>query len=259
MYDFSFNPFAFVAAFLAFVLALSIHGAVQAAMCALLGDAMPASKGRLSLLPTRHMTAIGTIVALVTSFSVLAGLGWGRPVEFDARRLRVGPNVGTILIALTGIVVDLILGLLAAAALRLIPGYDQLTTAIFTCNIQGHSTGGALQGCLMDIQPGYVLRIEQFVIAFAITSILLGLLNLIPLYPLDGYHILFGLLPNSSAIRYRNWIPYMEFTLLVIFFVVPYLLRFFMIAFDPAGLLADLARDIVGLVAGPGYRLYALL
>jgi Zn-dependent protease len=254
------NPFAVIETFLAFVLALSIHGASQALAASLLGDRMPASKGRLSLLPTRHMTAIGTIVAIVTSYSVLGGLGWGRPIDIDARRLRVGPNTGTILVALAGPFVNLTLGLLVAAGLYLIPGYTRLGAVATSCGVPYPlNVGGGLQSCLQAAQPWYVLRIEQALIAFAVTSVLLALLNLIPLYPLDGYHIVFALLPTPSAIRYRNWIPYMEFTLLVIFFVIPFLLRYFQIPFDPSAILANLARGIVEAVAGPTAAFYIFL
>jgi Zn-dependent protease len=266
----SFNPFAAIEAFIAFMLALSIHGAAQALAASLLGDSMPASKGRLSLLPARHMSAIGTIVAIVSSITSAAGIGWGKPVDVDARRLRVGPNAGTILVALAGPAVNLALGLAVAAALNLIPGFDQISSAITKCDsgLNPAVSGGDLQACLSGARPDLllsgvqswpVLRIEQFLIAFAVTNIALALLNLIPLYPLDGYQVVFALLPTGPAIRYRNFIPYMELVLLVIFFVVPVLLRFLLIAFDPLELLAAIARAIVAAVAGPGVEFYLLL
>jgi Zn-dependent protease len=263
----SFNPFAAIEAFIAFMLALSIHGAAQALAARLLGDSMPASKGRLSLLPARHMSAIGTIVAIVSSITSAAGIGWGKPVDVDARRLRVGPNVGTILVALAGPAVNLALGLAVAAALHLIPGFDQLGGDLQICRF-GAGSGGELQACLSGarpelllhgVQPWPVLRIEQFLIAFAVTNIALALLNVIPLYPLDGYQVVFALLPTGPAIRYRNFISYMELVLLVFFFVVPVLLRFLLIPFDPLQTLADIARSIVAAVTGPSMVFYLLL
>ncbi len=261
-----YSPFAAIEAFIAFVLALSIHEAAHVLAASLLGDSIPASKGRLSLLPARHMSAIGTIVAIVSSITSAAGIGWGKPVDVDARRLRVGPNAGTILVALAGPAVSLTLGLAVAGALRLIPGFDRLGDALGLCSSAG--SGGELQACLSGARPELllhgvqswpVLRIEQFLIAFAVTNIALALLNVIPLYPLDGYQVVFALLPTGPAIRYRNFIPYMELLLLVIFFVVPVLLRFLLIPFDPLGLLADLARTIVEAVAGAGSVFYLLL
>jgi Zn-dependent protease len=255
-----FSPFAVIEAFLAFVIALSVHEASHALVARLLGDPLPASKGRLSLLPTRHMSAIGTIVAIVSSVRTAVGLGWGKPVDVDARRLRVGANTGTILVALAGPLVNLALGLGVAAALHLIPGYDELGPRLSLCE---SLSGGVLQNCLSGALPGSqtwpVLRVEQFLIVFAVTNVGLAIINIIPLYPLDGYSIVFALLPTYPAIRYRNFIPYMELILLVIFFVVPVVLGFLGIKFDPLGLLADLARVIVSTVAGPTMSFYLSL
>lgn len=260
-----YSPFAVIEAFIAFVIALSVHEASHAFAARLLGDPIPASKGRLSLLPTRHMSAIGTIVAIVSSVRSAAGLGWGKPVDVDARRLRVGANVGTILVALAGPVVNVVLGLAVAAALHLIPGYDELTLYEGAC---GQLSGGILQNCLSAAHPEYllgagqswpVLRVEQFLIVFAVTNIGLALLNIIPLYPLDGYSVVFALLPTYPAIRYRNFIPYMELILLVIFFVVPLVLGMLLIRFDPLDLIALAARAIAELVAGPGIQFYTYL
>src|SRR5579884_62692 len=259
------NPFVVIEAFIAFMIALSLHDTAHTLTASFLGDSIPASKGRLSLLPTRHMSAIGTIVAIVSSYRVLAGLGWGKAVEVDARRLRVGPNAGTILVAFAGPLANVVLGLGVAFGLYLIPGYSQLQSALNVC---GLSPGGAvLQDCLSGhsallirgVQPWPLLRIEQFLIVFAVTNIGLALINIIPLYPLDGYHVVFALLPTYPAIRYRNFIPYMELLLLVIFFLVPVVLGFLGIPFDPLGLLADLARAIVQTVAGPAISFYMFL
>jgi Zn-dependent protease len=43
-----------------------------------------------------------------------------------------------------------------------------------------------------------------------VTSVGLALLNLIPLYPLDGYYILFAILPSGPAITYRNAVQYLD-------------------------------------------------
>jgi Zn-dependent protease len=267
----TYSPFAAIEAFVAFVIAVSIHEAAHALATRMLGDSIPASKGRLSLLPTRHMAAIGTIVAVVSAITAAAGIGWGKPVDVDARRLRVGANTGTILVALAGPLVNLALGLGIALALPLIPGFDLLGGALNTCRLTGAGSGGELQACLSGTRAGLpglalsavqswpVLRIEQFLIAFAVTNVALALLNVIPLYPLDGYQVVFALLPTGPAIRYRNFIPYMELLLLVIFFVLPVLLGFLQVFFDPLILLADLARSIVTALAGPGVAMYLFL
>jgi Zn-dependent protease len=238
------NIILFVETFIAFVIAVTLHESAHAAAAAALGDASPAAAGRLSLAPRSQMAAIGTIVAIVYSFGILpAGMGWGRPMDVDARRLRVGPNFGLILVALAGPLVNLVLGIGIVLALPLIPGYHQLAPAILG-NCRDALPGEALQSCLSVAQPAYVLRIEQFAYTFAVSNVALALINIIPLHPLDGYKVLFALLPNRQAITYRDWEPYMELTLLVIFFVVPYILAFLNIDFNPGQIIITFARNI---------------
>src|SRR6185437_287192 len=108
------NTILIAMTFVAFLLTMGIRYGTQALVTTLLGDGSPARERRLSLNPARHLSALGTSVAFALSFPigpiVPAGLGWGRPIRTDATRLSIGPNPGTILIALTGIVTNFVLG-----------------------------------------------------------------------------------------------------------------------------------------------------
>lgn len=250
------NVILIVETFIAFVIAITIHEAAHAGMATLLGDPTPAAEGRLTVSPRPQMAAVGTIVAIVSCIGGLpGGLGWGKPVDFDARKLRVGPNLGSILVALAGPLMNAILGVAVAFGLLLIPGFHLLGLATLRCgasSIGAGLFGGPLQGCLSQAQPWYLIRIEQFLLAFAVTNILLALLNIIPLHPLDGYRVLYALLPTRQALSFRNFEPYMELTLLVIFFVIPWILSFVhLFTFDPSGLLIAAANHIVGNIVGP--------
>jgi Zn-dependent protease len=250
------SPFVMIETFVAFVLAIILHNCAQALMASALGDRTPVSKGRFSFLPGGQLSGIGTIVAIVTSISVGCGLGWGKPVETDAPRLRPGPNAGIVIVALTGILTNLFLGLGIAFALTFVPGVSNLGTAFARCSEQ---VGSPLLNCMHGVQPTFLLYIEQFLIAFAVTNVGLALLNLIPLYPLDGYYILFALLPSGPAITYRNAVQYMELILLLILFLIPYLLRILRIDFDPAGLIAFYARELVYTVGTHAFQFYLQL
>ena len=243
------NVIVIVETFVTFVIAVTMHEAAHASMAALLGDSTPVSEGRLSFAPPRQMAAVGTIVAIVYSFGLFAGLGWGRPVSIDARRLRVGPNFGTFLVAIAGPVANLILGLGAAYGLRLMPGYRAVGLLALNCAPGTDLVGFPLQDCLSHAQPAYLLRIEQFLFVFALTNIILALVNIIPLHPLDGYKVLYALLPAEPAISLRRYEPYMEVFLLVLFFVVPYILLFLAIPFSPAAYFRDGALHILDNVA----------
>ena len=249
----SFNVIVVVETFAAFLLAVPLHNAIQAGFAALLGDGSAIAAGRASLSP-RHQTApIGNIVALAFSVTALGGLGWGRSVDVDARRMRVGPNLGLVLIGLVGIVGYLVIGIALLFVVRLFPGADRLEDAMYSCFL-AHGNfvfgGEALQSCLVNVQPAYVLRIEQFIYIFALTCLVLALLNIIPLAPLDGYKILYAFLPTPQALRFRSWEPYMELILLVAFFLVPYLLAFANIAFSPASIFINWGASIGERVVG---------
>ncbi|HEX8998117.1 MAG TPA: site-2 protease family protein [Ktedonobacterales bacterium] len=256
------NTLVVAETFLAFIIAVTLHEAAHVAMAGLLGDGASWSAGRLSLNPRRHLAAIGTIVAMTLSFGIPlgwqpVGLGWGKPVEVDTRRMRVGPDVGVFLVALAGPVFSLAMGFLFAVILRFMPGYQ--TLALFSDRCAG--AGSILQTCLSHAQPVWQLRLEQFIFLLAVTNVLLALVNLIPLHPLDGYGMLFALLPNGPAVRYRDFKPYMEATLLAIFFLIPYLLGIIGLGqLNPGFLLSNLAQMVTGSIAGPTYLqfIYAL-
>lgn len=257
------NTLVIVETFLAFVIAVTLHEAAHAAMAGLLGDGSSWATGRLSVNPRRQMAAIGSIVAITLSFGIPlgglpVGLGWGKPVEVDTRRMRVGPDFGVFLVALAGPVFSLLMGFLFAVILRLMPGYQTLAQFAVRCD---GATGSLLQACLGHAQPVWQLRIEQFLFVLAATNIVLAVVNLIPLHPLDGYNMLFALLPNAPAVRFRDLQPYMEGILLVIFFLIPYILELVGLGIlNPGYWIAILAQIITGGIAGPVYPtfIYAL-
>ncbi|MGH2509457.1 MAG: site-2 protease family protein, partial [Ktedonobacteraceae bacterium] len=167
----------------------------------LLGDPTPRSQGRQSLRLRAHLDPMGTLLCVVLAFLPVGsgplGLGWGKPVETDAWKLRGGPNFGTLLVALSGIVVSLAIGLLVAFAMRLLP------SALFTSWIG--------------------LRVVQFIEVFAVANVVLGLFNLLPLHPLDGYKILFTLLPSRHALKFGRSAQYGPLIIIVLLFVLPFL------------------------------------
>jgi Zn-dependent protease len=252
------NVIVVVETFVAFMIAITLHEAAHAGMAALLGDGTAVSRGRFSLVPSRQMTATGTVVAVFVSFTALVGVGWGRSMEVDAQRMRVGPNSGTILTALAGPALNLLLGMGIAFGLSSVPGAPALAARLPQCASSSH--GLLLQGCLSAAQPAYALRLEQFGMIFAVTSIAIGLVNLLPLYPLDGYHIIFALLPVGAAIRYRNWMPYMEVILLALFVALPiFLAGFGGGSFNPGRWFAEWGDAIAQNITGPAFGFYLAL
>jgi Zn-dependent protease len=127
------------------------------------------------------------------------GLGWGKPVKSDPWKLRGGPNAGTLFVAIGGLLTSLIVGLIFAAALRfVIP-------------------------LIIPLNNAYAFRLPQLITVFASVNISLAIFNIIPLYPLDGYQILYTLLPSRQAVQFARSAPYGPFIILALLFLLPFL------------------------------------
>ena len=249
------NVILVIETFLAFVIAITIHECAHAAMARVLGDDTPANDGRLSFNPARQLAPVGTLVAVVLSFGGYAGLGWGKPVRLNAQRLRGGPDLGTILVAVAGPLANLLVGVAVVLGLRQVPTFGRLAGSMSAadgrCPISGY-TGRNLESCLSYLQSAPELRLEQFAVVFAVTCVLIAIVNILPFYPLDGYKIVYSLLPSDPALTLRRYEPYMEAILLVVFFVVPIVLQFMGILFSPAAVLFGFAERVVDAAAGSG-------
>ncbi|MGH2480621.1 MAG: site-2 protease family protein, partial [Ktedonobacteraceae bacterium] len=172
----------------------------HALVAALLGDPTSRNQGRQSLSVRAHLDPIGTLLCVVLAFLPVGagplGLGWGKPAKTDPWKLRGGPNVGTLLVAISGIVVSLVIGLLVAFLLQFFP-------VVFYTN-------------------SILYRIVQFAVVFAAANIALALFNILPVYPLDGYQIVYTLLPSRHALKFARTAQYGPVIIVVLLFVLPF-------------------------------------
>lgn len=186
-----------------FLIAEVIHEYSHALAATLLGDATPRTQGRQSLSLRMQLDPLGTLLCIVLAFQVLGagplGLGWGKPVKTDPWKLRGGPNGGTLLVSLAGIVTSLALGLLVAFLMRFLPN------------------------SLVYTQDAVLFRVVQLITVFAAANIVMGIFNLVPLYPLDGYQILYTLLPSRQALKFARSAQYGPLIIIGILFVLPFL------------------------------------
>jgi Zn-dependent protease len=192
---------------IAFLIAIVLHEISHVLMARLLGDNTPAREGRQSLSLRAHLDPLGMLLCVILAFQPLVaglgagliagpvGLGWGQPIKPDPWKLKVGPNIGVFIVAWTGLLTSLGIGLLVAFLVRFMP--------------------------LQWAENGFGQLLFQFVIVFASVNICLAIFNLIPLYPLDGYHILYALLPGRQAVQFAKSAPYGPLAILLIFFLLP--------------------------------------
>ncbi len=197
---------------ISFLLAIVLHEWAHAQMACWLGDQTPRLEGRKTLKLRAHLDPVGIVMCLILAFQPLpmapllpfisvppAGLGWGKPVKPDPWKMRVHADTGVLLVASAGLLWSLIIGLLAAVLFRFLD--PMLGSSFFP----------------------HLLR--QWVLVFANVNIGLALFNVIPLYPLDGYQILYTLLPSKQAMQFSRSAIYGPFIILALFFFLPFIAR----------------------------------
>lgn len=155
------NPLVFVIYLVSLVVAVTIHEFAHALVADRLGDPTPKLQGRVTLNPLSHLDPLGTLMILI------AGFGWGKPVQFDPFNLKHEKRDAAI-ISLAGPVSNFILAIVLSLLFRL-------------------SVFGSFTGLLEPI---------------IYLNVLLGVFNLVPIHPLDGFKVVAGILPKQY---YHQW------------------------------------------------------
>ncbi|UCD84037.1 MAG: site-2 protease family protein [Deltaproteobacteria bacterium] len=162
--------------------ALTVHEYAHGWMAERHGDDTARLAGRLTLNPIAHLDPIGTLMLFLVHF------GWAKPVPVDPRRLR-NPRKDMIWVSLAGPAANLMLALAFGLIIRVyLPSFGSMEGIL--------SAGGIHKGLLSFLILGLEINLA------------LALFNLIPIHPLDGSHILSGLLPLNQAYLYSRLEPY---------------------------------------------------
>lgn len=176
------------------IFAIVLHEISHGWVANAFGDPTAKRLGRLSPNPIRHVDPIGTIALPLFLALVHAPVfGWAKPVPVVAAQMR-NPRLHTILVALAGPGMNLLLALLAAIGLALIaPVGPSASPAMFFL-------GANLQN-------------------FLLINLFLAVFNLLPIPPFDGGHVVEGLLPRRLVPAWKR-IGRFGFPLLVLLLVV---------------------------------------
>lgn len=187
------------------------------------GDDTPRRQGRLTLWPDKHLEPLGSLMIVLTSI-LGRGIGWGRAVEFNPFGLK-HPRRGLFIVAACGPLMNLLLALTAAIALRLIFAThhaDWLFTPAYLKELPDY----------LDLNPlsllfsyaahhGSLTTGGLFLWECLYLNLMLMFFNLLPLHPLDGSKITSSVLPIDAAIAYDRTIgqygPMLLFALAVMF------------------------------------------
>jgi Zn-dependent protease len=162
----------------ALVVGIAFHEFNHAFAATRLGDPTPRYQGRLSLNPLAHLDPAGSIMLLVIGF------GWGKPVQFNPRYLK-DPVAGSALIGFAGPLSNFVVASLAAVPLKL--GVIDVVLPNVPVEVVEQFGGGDYLGL--------------FLTSVVIFNTLLGVFNLIPIPPLDGFKVLLGVLPRNLAME----------------------------------------------------------
>jgi len=176
------NPFEFIGIFVAFIIAITVHEVSHGYAADRLGDPTPRVMGRLTFNPMAHLDLVGTLMILFAPF------GWAKPVPFDPFNLK-NPRRDTAIISLSGPTANLLTAIVASLILRII---DPILGGIFSV-------------------------IPFFLQIIVMMNVNLSIFNLIPIFPLDGFHIVEGLLPEEAA---RQWVQLQPLGFIMIFVLV---------------------------------------
>jgi Zn-dependent protease len=176
--------------FAVLLFSLSIHEASHAWMADRLGDYTARYLGRVTLNPIPHIDPIGTIVFPLLQFFVHFPLiGWAKPVPINPIHLR-NPQKDQIFISLAGPVSNLLAGFTAFGILLVL----KLSWPQARLFIEYMTDYGSIPG------SGSILAPVLVIIFYAMEiNLLLAIFNIIPIPPLDGHWILYGLLPSNAA------------------------------------------------------------
>ena len=156
------------------LMALTVHEFAHGLAAYRLGDNTARDEGRLTLNPLSHLDLVGSLMLF---FSGL--FGWAKPVPFNPANFKNPPR-DTALVAVAGPLANFI----TAVAVALI---FKLTIALGFWDIE---LGGS----------GWQNDLLHIIITTIMINITLGLFNLLPFPPLDGFKVLSYFLPESWVI-----------------------------------------------------------
>ena len=212
----------FLLAFPGRILALSLHEYAHARVADRCGDPTARMLGRLTVNPLKHLDPLGTVMML------LVGFGWAKPVPVNPRNYR-NYRKDDLKVSVAGVTMNLIMFVLSvllmigavALALSRVPQGNITTTgvSVFRMNYMGtdaliypaENTYVPLTQLLYNLPyyPADTLikpvfgsvagNLYQMLGFFSVTNLVLCLFNLLPIPPLDGYHVL-----NDLVLRRRQ-------------------------------------------------------
>lgn len=159
----------------AIIIGLSFHEFGHAIAAYKLGDITPKYQGRVTLNPAAHIDPFGFLCLMI------AGFGWGVPVQIDMRNFKK-PRRDGLIVSIAGVVMNLIIAIATAGILKLF------------FEFAGEFISYSYMGSVVKI----------ILVQIIFINLVLMIFNLLPIPPLDGFGIvteLFNL--RSTELYYK--------------------------------------------------------
>ena len=211
-----------------FIILLTFHEWGHAKSANMLGDRTAEDEGRMTFNPAAHIDLIGTVILPLIG-TLFGGMffGWAKPVPVNPYNLR-NPKRDLMIIAAAGPIMNIV------CTIVILGGLSLLSMAI-----EFPDRGSAIQ-----------LEIYGQLKISATISVFLAVFNMLPVFPLDGYSVVYGLLPWKQAQKFERLRPYGMMILMGIIFIPgligipnPVFIIISLVAFG----IFDLAQILVGL------------
>jgi Zn-dependent protease len=209
------DPLAqFVASIPVFLLAIILHEVAHGYVAYRFGDDTAKRAGRLTMNPIPHIDPLGAIVFVATTLlPPHRTFGWAKPVPVNPMRLRP-QRLGDVLVSVAGVATNLLQAGVWAVLLRVLLGLSGGSSLAVA----------AAELCLLGVE----------------INVLLFVFNLLPLPPLDGFHLITGALGLSGSYAVRK----LE--------AIGFLLLFALMWFGVIGLILSYVADPVMRLFLPG-------
>jgi Zn-dependent protease len=157
----------------ALVFSIILHEVAHGYAAYRLGDPTAKYSNRLTLNPLAHVDLMGSIVLPIFLILVHSPVlfGWAKPVPFNPYYFR-NPKKGIMIVGAAGPLTNFALALIS--------------------------------GVLFQAVAPFAEVVGRFLGYFCVTNVILGTFNLIPIPPLDGSRVLYGLLPERWLQSYMQ-------------------------------------------------------
>jgi Zn-dependent protease len=208
------------------IFAIVLHEVAHGWVANRLGDHTARDMGRLTLNPLRHIDLFGTILMPILLYWATNGrmvFGYAKPVPINPYNFQ-DPKKGMALSSLAGPGINLVMAISFAIILRLVlPALNQVSTH--------------------DIWNWYGPPLVLMCQSGVIINVVLGVLNMIPIPPLDGSRVVYWLLPDKQAALYYQLERY------------GFIILMLLLAFNVLGkIIGPLIDPLLSILLGPYYQ-----